>query len=123
MLTVEDRRAAISTRLAAAESELRDGIEIAVDCGLDYAEHDPVIIWVRRRDHRYDIHDDGGAVARAGKPAGWLAEGERLVAQHGFNINRRGVVWVPAVEGRDIAGLASRLAETSRAVYLTLLES
>jgi hypothetical protein len=37
-------------------------------------------------------------------------------------VNRRGVVFVPAVEGRDLAWLASRVAECSRAVYGALLE-
>jgi hypothetical protein len=32
------------------------------------------------------------------------------------------VVFVPAVEGRDLASLAARLAETSLAVYQELLE-
>jgi hypothetical protein len=41
----------------------------------------------------------------------------------GFNVNRRGALFVPAVEGRDIAMmLALRLAETAGTVYLALLE-
>jgi hypothetical protein len=39
-----------------------------------------------------------------------------------MNVNRRGVVFVPAVEGRDIDALARRLGETSRACYFALLE-
>jgi hypothetical protein len=62
-------------------------------------------------------------VSRSGKPVGWLARVEDLVAIEGFNVNRRGVLFVPAVEGRDISALAFRLAETSRKVYLTLLEA
>lgn len=122
MLTVDDRLAAIRARLDAAQQELRDGVEIAVDCELDYAEHDPVMIWIRKRGRRYDLDDDGAAVSRAGKPTGWLSVSDRVVAEQGFNINRRGAVFVPAVEGRDIAALACRLAEVSRTVYLTLLE-
>jgi len=45
-----------------------------------------------------------------------------VVAAEGFNVNRRGVIFVPAVEGRDIAALVRRLALTSRTAYLTLLE-
>jgi hypothetical protein len=45
-----------------------------------------------------------------------------VVAEEGFNVNRRGVVFVPVIEGRDIDELASRLAETSVAVYAALLE-
>jgi hypothetical protein len=45
------------------------------------------------------------------------------VAEVGLNVNRRGVVFVSAVEGRDIASLVMQVAETSRAVYSTLLDS
>ncbi|HEX2109994.1 MAG TPA: hypothetical protein VHF67_00445 [Gaiellaceae bacterium] len=37
-------------------------------------------------------------------------------------MNRRGVVFVSAVEGRDLAALAARLAETSLAVHAALLD-
>ena len=54
---------------------------------------------------------------------GWLPVAEALVAEEGFNVNRRGVVFVPAMEGRDLATLAARLAATSLAVYQELLEA
>ncbi len=97
--------------------------DTTIDTGLTYRVGEPVRIRVRRRGHRYDIGDEGEAVKRAGKPDGWLSETQRLVAKEGFNVNRRGVVFVPAIEGRDIASLTLRLAETSRTVYLSLLES
>jgi hypothetical protein len=40
-----------------------------------------------------------------------------VVEREGPNVNRRGVGFVPAVEGRDIAALAARVADTSRAVH------
>jgi hypothetical protein len=89
---------------------------------VDYAGDDPIMIWIRRRGRRYDLDDDGAAVARAGKPADWLSISGHLVARESFNINRRGVVFVPVVERRDIAALACRLAQACRSVYLTLLE-
>lgn len=46
-----------------------------------------------------------------------------MVAADGLNVNRRGVVFVPLVEGRDIASLAGDLARTSREVYLSLLDT
>jgi hypothetical protein len=58
----------------------------------------------------------------AGKPSGWLPVAKRVVAEEGFNVNRAGVVFVPVVEGRDLAMLALRLADTSRAVFAELLE-
>jgi hypothetical protein len=87
-----------------------------------YAPGAPVRVRIRRRHHRYVIDDDAAAVARAGRPAGWLAVAERVVAEDDLNVNRRGVVFVPVVEGRDIDALARRVAATSRAVYDALLE-
>jgi MFS family permease len=78
---------------------------------------------VRRRGHRYDITDGGAAVSLAGKPRGWLERVEGPVATDGFNVNRRGALFVPAVAGLDIASLALRLADTSRSAYLDLLET
>jgi hypothetical protein len=40
-----------------------------------------------------------------------------------MNVNRRGVVFVIGFERRDLADLAMRLAECSRLVYLSLLQS
>ncbi|MBA2637209.1 MAG: hypothetical protein H0U79_03125 [Solirubrobacterales bacterium] len=78
---------------------------------------------VRKRGHRYRVDDRGEAVARAGSPPGWLAVAERVVELEGMNVSRRGVVFVPAVEGGlDLASLALRIADTSDAVYVALLE-
>jgi hypothetical protein len=101
---------------------LDDSDDTTIDTGLTYRVGEPVLIRVRRRGHRYDIGDEGEAVELAGKPDGWLSETQRLVAEEGFNVNRSGVVFVPAIEGRDIASLALRLAGTCRTVYLSLLE-
>lgn len=96
--------------------------EITADTGLVYDTGEPVHVRVRRRGRRYDLSDDGAAVTRAGRPPGWREPVERLAAPEGLNVNRRGVLFVPAVEGRDIAMLAMRLARLSRSVYLTVLE-
>lgn len=109
--------------LGSALGTLDDADDTTIDTGLTYRVGEPVLIRARRRGHRYDIGDEGEAVELAGKPDGWLSETQRLVAEEGFNVNRRGVVFVPAIEGRDIASLALRLARTSRTVYLSLLES
>ncbi len=122
MRTIDDRLAAIRARLDETQSALRDGTDVVIDGGLEYAQHDPVRVWIRKRGRRFDLADDATAVARAGRPTGWLKVSDRVVAEQGFNINRRGVIFVPAVEGRDIAALVCRLAEISRSVYLTLLE-
>jgi hypothetical protein len=94
-----------------------------LDTGLSYTEGEPVRIRVRRRGYRYDIDDMGTAVELAGRSPGWLEVAERVVAEFWLNINRRGVVFVGAVEGgADREWLVRRVAETSAAVYAELLE-
>ncbi len=98
---------------------------------LTYSDGDRVRIVVRKRGWRYDLDDRGDAVAKAralgaqtdGTERGWLELAEAIVAEEGFNVNRSGVVFVPAVEGRDLAELAFRLAECAYAVHVALLES
>jgi hypothetical protein len=92
------------------------------ETGLAYVPGRPVRISVRRRGGRYDIDDMGAAVAIAGRPPGWLDAAERVVAELGWNVNREGVVFVQAVEGRDIDGLVRRTGEASAAVLDALLE-
>jgi hypothetical protein len=93
-----------------------------LDAGLSYGAAGAVRVRVRKRGHRYDISDDGAAVALAGKPPGWLPLAERVVGAAALNVNRRGAVFVPAVEGRDLAALAKRVGEASRELYLALLD-
>ena len=64
----------------------------------------------------------GTAVELAGRPAGWLEPAERAVKALGWNINRDGVVFMQAVEGRDIDALVRRTGEASVAVLEALLE-
>jgi hypothetical protein len=97
--------------------------ERVVEPGPAYGDGEPVRIRIRKRGHRYDIGDDGAAWSKAGASGrAALEAAARVVAEEGFNVNRRGVVFVPAVEGRDIARLAERLADCSLAVYAELLE-
>lgn len=97
--------------------------ERVVEPGPMYGAGEPVSIWIRRRGHRYDLDDRGTAWRKADvSGAAALDAAEGVVAAEGFNVNRRGVVSVQAVEGRDIDRLAARLADTSLAVYAELLE-
>jgi hypothetical protein len=98
--------------------------ERVFDAGLVYSDGEPVIVRIRQRDRRIDIDDDGAAVARAraaGTTARWLDVARRVVAEDSLNVNRRGVVFVPAFEGRDIDGLAARVARASCALEAELL--
>jgi hypothetical protein len=94
--------------------------ETVREMGLSYAPGRPIRVRVRRRGVRYDISDMGGAVAFAGRPPGWLVAAERVVETLGWNINRKGVVFVQAVEGRDIDALVRRTGEASAAVLEAL---
>jgi hypothetical protein len=98
--------------------------ERTIEAGLEYRPGEPVRVFVRRRERRYLIHDAGTAVALAGKPPGWFAVAQAVVAELDLNVNRAGVVFVPAVEGgMDRDWLASRVAEASVAVFSDLLEA
>jgi hypothetical protein len=90
--------------------------------GLRYREGEPVRVRERRREHWVELDDEGRAVELAGKPPGWLEVAERVVAEEGMNVNRAGRVFVQVHERRDIEDLTRRLAESSLAVYETLLD-
>jgi hypothetical protein len=97
--------------------------EKTLEPGPAYRDSDPVIVRMRRRGHRYMLDDAGGALARAGRPPGWREVAERVVEDFALNVNRRGVVFVPAVEGGlDRTWLAGRVAACSAALYEMLLE-
>lgn len=108
---------------AARESWAGDG-ETSLAVGVDYVPGEPVEVFARRRGPRWDFGDGGRAVQLAGRPAGWLAAAERVVAEEGMNVNRAGVVFVPAFERscRDLAVLVLRLGDVSHAVHAELLE-
>ena len=97
--------------------------EATLNSGLVYRPGEPVLVRVRKRGHRYDIGDEARAAELAGRPQGWLEVAERVVAEGGLNVSRRGVVFVSAVEGRDIGSLGMKVAEASLAVHAALLEA
>ena len=104
---------------ALAELSGLERAEIVLDSGLAYGDGEPVEVLVRKRLHRYVLSDRGRAVEKSGKPSGWREAGE--IACLPMNVDRQGVVFVPVVEGRDIADLVVRLADASRAVHEALL--
>jgi hypothetical protein len=96
--------------------DLPDGGEVTV------AVPGAVAVRVRQRGYRVSIDDDGNCVREAGYPTGWREVAERVVAAQGMNVNRTGVVFVPAVADRDVAPLVVRLADTAAAVRSALLD-
>jgi hypothetical protein len=107
--------------VAALLEEATERTGIVRETELSYLPGRPVRISLRRRGIRYDIDDMGAAVAIAGRPAGWLEAADRVVKALGWNVNRQGVVFVQATEGRDIDALVRRTAEASTAVLEALL--
>ena len=120
----DERLDAVRAALEAARASWAEEGETSLAVGLDYVPGEPVEILARKRGRRWDFGDGGRAVRLAGKPAGWLAVAERVVAEEGMNVNRAGVVFVPAYEraDRDLAALALRLGDVSHAVHAELLE-
>lgn len=91
-----------------------------------YVDGEPVTVRIRRRGHFTHIDDDGAAVAKAralGATRDWLPVASAVVDDEGFDVNRRGVVFVTLGRGRDIDAVAARLADCAYAVHTTLLET
>ena len=93
-----------------------------VEPGRCYAPNDPVRLRIVTRRFT-EVDDGGGAVARAGRPAGWLAVATRVAREFDVNLNRAGVLSLPVVAcgpGRD--AITGRVAEASVALFGELLE-
>jgi hypothetical protein len=101
--------------------------EVLIDSGLTYDGITPVRVRVTKREGRYEVSDDGGAVAAAGVDRGWLAFGERIgVGEYCANVSRQGVVFLPGGFDRRgeewISKLPGIVAEASCILYEALLE-
>jgi hypothetical protein len=70
------------------------------------------------------LDDRGEAIRRAGKPEGWLEAADRIAAAEGMNVGRNGLIGVKYGERtyHDLEEITGRLADTARAIYLTLLD-
>jgi hypothetical protein len=123
MQTAADEVTTMRAELDALRAAGGDHDEVTLNTGLLYRPGHPVRISVRKRGSRFDIADDAAAVNLASRPDGWLATASDTAARTGMNVNRRGVVFVTGFERRDLGDLVLRLAECSRLVYVTLLDS
>jgi hypothetical protein len=93
-----------------------------VEPGLLYVAGDPVRLRIVTR--RFpEVDDGGGAVARSGRPPGWLAVATRVARERDVNVNRAGVLSLPIVPcgpGRET--IMRRVAEASVVLFGELLE-
>ena len=97
--------------------------EQVVDTGLEYVPGDPVVVRVVHRDQRTRITDDGAAIARSGRPAGWRDVAKRIDDELIVNVSRQGTVWLPVVGcGPDEDVIVGRIGQASLALYQDLLE-
>ena len=113
----------IRAQLDAARRSWGELGEAVVDTGKTFGDGEPVLVTVAKRGRRYLVSDRGRAVDKAGRPRGWHAAAADAVAAEALNVNRRGAVFVPAVEGGlDLAWLVARVADVALLVYEELLE-
>jgi hypothetical protein len=98
--------------------------ERVVITGYAYAPRDPVRIRVVRRGRRTEITDDGAAIERAGRPAGWREVARRIGDELVVNVTRNGVVWLPySRRGRlGTDEVVDRIARASLALYQDILD-
>jgi hypothetical protein len=97
--------------------------EHVVDTGLEYVPGDPVRVRIVRRDRRTNVSDDGAAVERAGRPAGWREAAERVAGELDVNVSRPGVISLPvSSRGSGLETLVQRIGEASLALYQEILE-
>jgi len=98
--------------------------ERLVDTGLEYVPGDHVVVRVVRRDGRTRISDDGAAVERAGRRAGWRDVAGGIEDELVVNVSRQGVVFLPLSPrcGPAEKEIVHRLGEASLALYQSLLD-
>ena len=124
-LVARGAAAGVGDAFEAASATWGERGEVVLDSGLTYGGEAPVLVHASKREGRYRFSDEGRAIERAGRPAGWREAAQRLRAEYVVNVSRNGVVWLPAVERRHrtwLTTIAERIAEASAAFYGELLE-
>ena len=97
--------------------------EHIVETGFEYVPGDPARVRTVRRDRRIRVTDDGAAVERAGRPAGWRDVAEQIADEAVVNVSRHGVLWLPVSQrGPGLEALVQRIGEASLALYQEILE-
>src|SRR5918992_4620200 len=90
----------------------------------EWVPGEPVRIRVRRRGAFTEMDDEGEAIRRAGRPAGWYEVADRIAASEGMNVQRstgRVFVGYGVRSGHDDAEIEHPLPETVLRVFHSLL--
>lgn len=99
--------------------------QLILEPDMSYDGISSVRIHVEKRGSRFDVSDDGGAVAAAGvDPAGLVFPEEITVDRYSVNVTRRGVVWLPGFARSSdqwLDRLPGLVARGSLALYDALL--
>ena len=102
--------------------DLKASAPVTLETALEYAPGDPVTLRITRR-RMIDISDEGGAVARAGKPPGWREVADALADALIVNVSRSGTVGLPVSRGGPgLDAIVERVAHASLTLYEELLE-
>jgi hypothetical protein len=97
--------------------------DTVTETGLEYRPGEPVLVHIVRREHRLSASDDGAALTKAGRVAGWRVLADWLGGETGVNVSRQGVVSLPVVPvGPGLEATVQRIADASLTFYQELLE-
>jgi hypothetical protein len=99
--------------------------EAQLETELTYDGLAPVPVRVRKRDGRYKVTDDGGAVSAAGVAGRRVAYPDHIAfGECSVNVTRQGIVWLPAVSPSDawLATICDLVSRGSVMLYERLLE-
>ena len=100
--------------------------EVVLDTGLTYDDIRPVTVRVTKREGRWNLTDDGGAVAAAGTDGqGLKLPGSIELGHYSVNVSRRGEVSLPGFTRSSdewLNKLLELVAEGSIALHAALLE-
>jgi hypothetical protein len=102
-----------------------DRVELVLESPFSYDGISPVRMRVKKRGGRFDVSDEGGAVAAAGVDPARLVFPEQItVDRKSVNVTRRGVVWLPGFArscDQWLAELPELVAQGSITLYDALL--
>ncbi|MDQ3741699.1 MAG: hypothetical protein M3389_12240 [Actinomycetota bacterium] len=102
-----DAKDALDAARALANMADQELLVLRLPAGADSCR---VAVRARRRGDRYDLDDNGAAIAGHDD---WYPTAASVAAQTGTNVNRRGALFLPGVPRTDVAARARQIADAS----------